>query len=104
MNNEEKILALLEKMATKDDIVAVNSRLDAVEESQRDIRESQRVIRDSQLRVELEQFPKINAALDGAAGNYDKNVEQDRRISSLEGKTEDHDKMIFALERAVKAK
>ncbi|MCL1829344.1 MAG: hypothetical protein FWG32_07610, partial [Oscillospiraceae bacterium] len=77
--------------------VPINKRLN-------DVEESQRVIRDSQLRVELEQFPKINAALDGAAGNYDKNVEQDRRISSLEGKTEDHDKMIFALERAVKAK
>ena len=77
--------------------VPINKRLN-------DVEESQRVIRDSQLRVELEQFPRISAALDGVAGNNDKNMEQDRRISSLESRSEEHDKMIFALERAVKTK
>ena len=121
MNNEEKILALLEKMDSRQnkteallekmqgdisamqsgisvmqgDIISIKNRLDAVEESQE-------VMRASQLKVELEQYPKISAALDGFFANRDKNDQHGERIAFLEKKTDIHDVRIGALELKVK--
>ena len=76
---------------------AILARMDAVEKGQE-------VIRTSQLKVELEQYPRIAAALDGFAVSTEKNAEQDRRISALENSTDVHDTRIWALEQIVKAK
>ena len=55
-------------------------------------------VHESQLRVELEWYPKIEAALEGAAISVNKNAEQDERLSALENITEDNSNRIFALE------
>ncbi|MDR2712796.1 MAG: hypothetical protein LBB91_06760, partial [Clostridiales bacterium] len=68
------------------------------------LEESVQTIRDSQLIVENIWFPKINAALDGILGEIEKNKEQDRRISVLENKVENHGVRIISLEYAAKAK
>jgi len=69
-----------------------------------ELKADQAVIRKSQLKVELEQFPKIKAALDGMDVGKDKNFEQDRRLVILEDKVESHDDRIISLELAAKAK
>ena len=68
-----------------------------------DLRESFQAIRASQLRVELEELPRIAAAIEGVIGSNEKNVEQDQRIFVLENKTEKHDIRISSLEYACKA-
>jgi len=81
-------------------LTSLEDTMAAVINSQKDIRESQNITRDSQLRVELEQFPRIAAALDGNKSNADKNREQDRRIAGIESVIDDHSIRIFALEQA----
>ena len=73
----------------------INVRLDALEESQQ-------VIRASQLKVELEQLPRIGAALDGYQANREKSEQQGERITFLETKTDNHDIRLYSLEQAVK--
>lgn len=76
---------------------AILTRIDALEEGQQ-------VIRDSQLKVELEQFPRIAAALDGFANSEKKNEEQDQRISAIARDVDKHDTRIWTLEQRVKTK
>jgi len=73
-----------------------NQRLAALEESQE-------VIKASQLKVELEQYPRIQAALEGFMCSLERDDSLDERITFLEGKDEDYDKRLFALEHGVKA-
>lgn len=82
----------------------INIRLGSLEEKFESFEEEQAIIRHSQLKVELEQFPRIAAALDGVVSGIDKNTEQDRRISILENKVENHDNRIISLEYMAKAK
>ena len=86
---------------TKEDLQAIGALVDS---KLKPIREEMQVIRTSQLKVELEQYPRIGAALDGVVGGIEKNAEQDKRIFVLENKVEHHDNRIIALEYAAKAK
>jgi len=79
----------------KQELVPVINRLDSLEENQD-------IIRNAVLRMELEHLPRITAALDGVVAGIEKNKEQDRRLSVLEGTVETHDHKIAALEYAVK--
>ena len=80
---------------TKEDLQAIQALLEP-------IKEELKVVHTSQLKVELEQYPRIAAALDGFAVSTQKNVEQDRRISALEKTQDNHDTRIWALEQVVK--
>jgi len=71
----------------------VDSRLDKVEESLESVRLSQ-------MKVELEQFPRISAALESTKGTQQKFNKLDR----LENTVEDHGTRIFALEHAAKVR
>ena len=132
MNNEDKILAMLERMeerqqntesvlaqlqqgqtALQGEVSSINKRLNGmdkrlenVEDSLAEVINSQRTVDErvnkvweSQLRVEMEQFPRITAALDGNKMNAEKNAEQDRRISAVETAVDEHDIRLFALEQ-----
>ena len=91
---------------TKDDLQAIqglltpiNSRLDSMDSRLDSLEESQTAIRKSILKIELEQLPRITAALDGVASGMEKNKEQDRRLFIVEDRVEEHDHRIVALER-----
>ena len=84
MNNEEKILAMLE----------------LIQQEQKEMREQLETVRASQLKVELEQYPRISAALDGFSYNRDKNEQLGERVTDLENKADRHDIRIGALELA----
>jgi len=115
MNNEEKILAMLEKM---------DSRLDSLEAGQASLQQGQSDITDnlkvfsdrldsfeeridtvnrSQINVENDLTPKIKAAFDGFSNAREKNDEQDKRLTVLEGKAENYGDRILAIEYALKA-
>lgn len=66
------------------------ARLDSVEEKLE-------TVRNSQMKVELEQFPRIAAALEGVSGVNEKF----HRLDKLEDKQEDHGNRILALEYAL---
>jgi hypothetical protein len=78
----------------KADISELKQRLVNVEENQD-------AIRQSQLIVENIQFPRIQSALDGFAVSVDKDKEQDKRITGLERKTEQHDIRLYAVENKI---
>jgi len=80
-----------------------NQRLNKVDARLSALEESQEVIKASQLEVELVQYPRIQAALDGFKSSQDQDDILDERITFLEGKGADHDKRLYALERAVRA-
>ena len=99
MNNEDKILAVLERLqgdmsSLKDDVLSLKSDVFL-------LKESQEVIRDSQLKVEHEELPKVQAALDAYAGVLNKRMEHEKRIAALERTVDDHGVRIFKLEEAV---
>ena len=79
----------------------MDKRLESVEDILAGVIDEQKIIRESQLRVELEQFPRITAALDGNKSNEDKNKEQDKRLAGIESVVDEHSIRIFALEQAV---
>jgi len=79
----QAIKGLLANTATKDDISSINSRLDALEQSHE-------VMKNSILRMELEQYPRIQAALDGV-------------LSALETTAKKHDVRITKLEFALQS-
>jgi len=128
LNNEEKIIAMLEQLQqgqavlerdlkeirSDQQVLAINlskldrnqavmqSDLNALKTGQNNLRETVDNVKLSQQRVELEQFPKIAAALDGWKGNVEKAGEHNERITYLEKKTDIHDTRLFSLEQAVK--
>jgi len=107
VNNEEKILAILEKMQSdisdlKQGQADTNARLNRVEKDVQSVKQDVQAVKISQMRTELEQYPRISAALDGFLVNRDRVNAQDERIVFLEKKTTDHDVRIFGLERITK--
>lgn len=50
----------------------INNRLDKLEQGQAGLSDTLQAVKNSQMRVELEQFPKIAAALDGHTLNSEK--------------------------------
>ena len=130
MNNEEKILAILEqlqqgqtttnsrldKMDSRFDNVdsrldkvgsqfdSMQSQFNAVQTEVNDLRKTADVTRKAVVRIELEMFPKIEAALDGFILASEKNEAQDERFETLETTVKTHDKRIMALEYAIKKK
>ena len=97
MNNEEKILAMLEQMRTdisdlKQGQTATNSRLDTIEGNQDAL--SADVTR---LNHTIEpQLKLIQEGIEGLQERYD-------RLDKVEAKQEDHGHRIWALEQARKA-
>lgn len=69
---------------------------------QKDLQEQVERVRHSVVKIELEQLPRIAAALDGVVGGIEKEKEQDNRISVLEGKADNHSTRIWALEQVAK--
>ena len=69
-----------------------------------ELEEGMQTVKTALVRIEIEQFPRITAALDGIVGGIEKNVEQDRRISFLENKVENYGNRIKTLEYIAKAK
>jgi len=126
MNNEDKILAMLEQLqqgqtAMQGDIQGINTRLDGIDtrldgidtrldgiDTRLDgidlrldeLEEAVHVVRDSQLLIEHEQYPRIQAALDGLACSEDRDHLLDERVTFLESKDLEHDKRLLVLERA----
>ena len=87
---------------TKEDISSIKDLLEPINERLERLEEGQKVIINSQMRFELEEMPKIQAALDGIVASIEKNKQQDERIDNLERKTEEHGMDIFVLKNAVK--
>ena len=73
-----------------------------LEQKQADLEEMLQLIRASQLKVELEQYPRIAAALEGVTGGVQKDKEQDARIAYLEKKTDLHDARLHFAETQIK--
>ena len=84
---------------THEDLQAIGALMDSKLEP---IREEMQSIRNSQLKVELEQYPRITAALDGVVGGIEKDKEQDERIVALERKADNYDTRIYAIEASMK--
>jgi len=101
---------------------ATNARLDGLEQGQADmqgkidsmqsdigslksdvssLQDGLQQVRTSQLKVELEQYPRINAAIDGVLGNIQKDEELNARVSYLEKKTDIHDTRLYSLESKI---
>lgn len=79
------------RKVVQEEIAPINTRLDKLEEEQR-------VIRDSQLKVELELYPRISAALDGFSYNRDRHDSLSERVAALEDTADRHDTRIGILE------
>jgi len=92
---------------TKEDLQAIGDLIDGKLAPMRadivELRDNLDAIRNSVVIIELEQLPRIAAALEGVMISTEKNAIQDKRISVLENTVEDHDDRIFVLEQAVKA-
>ena len=113
MNNEEKILEILQQLqqgqtAMQGDIAGLKSDVSGLKEGQAvmqgDIAKLQddvERVRASQLKVELEQYPRISAALDGVLAGIQKNEAQDERIAYVEKKVDFHDTRLYSLEAKI---
>lgn len=116
MNGEEKILAMLEQLQQgqarleqgyaklEQGQAKLEQGQSKLERELTSLKDTVQTVKNSQLKVELEQFPKIAAAIDGAVGGTEKNKEQDSRISILESKSENQGNRILDLEYAFKTK
>lgn len=95
---------------TKEDLQAIQALMEAerehtrqmIQEETAPLAESLQIVRNSQMKVELEQYPRIAAALDGVVGGIQKGEEQDKRIEYLEKKTDIHDTRLYSLETSIK--
>ena len=95
---------------TKEDLQAIQALLEAerdntrrmIQEETNPLAEGLQQVRASQLKVELEQYPRIAAALDGVLAGIEKNQSQDERIAYLERKTDNHDARIYNMETQIK--
>ena len=79
----------------------MDKRFDNMDKQLAEIREEHEVIRSSQLLVELVEFPRIAAALEGASSALSKNKEQDADIDMLKSTAENHEIRIWGLEHSV---
>jgi len=100
--DKETLQAISDMMDSKLSLALEPIRTDiaALKQGQAELKESLQLVRISQLKVELEQYPRIAAALDGVVAGIEKNEAQDDRILTLENKTENHNNRIVALEYA----
>ena len=73
-----------------------------LEKNQLKLEENQQTMQNSLLRIELEQYPRIAAALDGVIAGIDRNKEQDSRILALEQKVDNCDTRLYLVESAIK--
>ena len=99
MNNEEKILNLLEQHNKK--LEEHDARFDRIEQKLCDHDEDIKDIKRILLNIEIQVTEKIPALFDAYAANQDKHAIYDQNISSLEEKTFNHDIRISALEDKV---
>ena len=86
-------------------MASLERRQTSIEQGQADVikrlselEESQNVIRDSQLLLELKEIPKIQFALEGVVSSTNRGEDNEKRITQLEGKTENLDLRVFAVE------
>jgi len=87
----------------KTDVSDLKADMVTMKTNMADMQESIQTVIASQLRFEIEELPRIAAAIEGVMGSNDKNVEQDNRILVLENKSENQNIRITALEYALKA-
>ena len=88
MNNEEKILTMLESM---------NGRMDNLESEVGELKSDMGSLRHSVMVIENEHGHALKALLAGMAGIQERFDRQDR----IEQRIENHDERIFALEQVV---
>lgn len=93
----------------KEDLQAIQALLEPIQAGQEKLstrldrlEESLQIVRNSQMKVELEQYPRIAAALDGVVGAAQRDEAQDKRIEYLEKKTDIHDTRLYSLETQIK--
>ena len=79
----------------------MDKRFDNLEQKQNQMADTLDTVRKSTLNTELVQYPKIQAALDGLAGVFEHNEQNDARLQTVEDKVERHDVEIYALKQAV---
>jgi len=113
MNNEEKILAMLEKLergqlelrgeisVLKEKETASNGKMDLVILQMKQLSQDIEVTKCSALTTEHDHYPRIQAALDGFATATEHNEWQDQRIQAVEETVQRHDIEIFALKEAI---
>lgn len=92
MDNEDKILAMLEGMQV--DIAAMKKDNETRFE---DLEKGQKAIRSDIAKVNHDLEPKINAVYEGLGGILRRNEQADQH----EAKLEEHDHRLFALEQVV---
>jgi len=89
MNNEEKILALLENMATKDDISAINDNLSAVNSRLDRIENRVDKIENRVVKIEITQENQIVPNIKLLAEGHSLTVEKLDTLDTLVEKVED---------------
>ena len=103
-NLETKVTRLETDVAElKENVSGLDAKVTNLETKVDGLEKDLQQVRDSQLRVELEQYPRIAAALEGVVSMIEKNKAQDERITVLERKTDNHGDRILAIEYALKA-
>ena len=78
MNNEEKILGILEQMQME-----VNQRFDNLEQEVA-------ITKNTVIKMESEYLDKIRCSLDGFVYNRDKGIQLEQRVSTLEDVSQKH--------------
>jgi len=108
VNNEEKILSILEQMqgeifGFKQWQAKVDQRQTKLEQDISEMRDSLEVVRCSTLRAELEEYPRIETCLDGLLSALNRDDLHEKRLQGLEKKVDRHDADIFALKASQSA-
>ena len=96
---KEDLQAIAALMDSK--LEPITECLDTMQGDISNLQEGLQQVRASQLKVELEQYPRIAAALDGVFGSVQKDEELSGRISYLEKKADIHDTRLYGLETKV---
>jgi len=130
MNNEEKILTLLEQMngrldnletevasvktevasvktevasvktevaSVKTEVASVKTEVASVKTEVASVKTEVASVKNSVLKFEHEQFPRIQAALDGVVSAIERDKQMDERLRGVEARVEIHGIEIFAL-------
>ena len=96
MNNEEKILEILQQL--QDGQAATNARLDSVDARLDTMQDSIDTLKSDMAHHNHYVEPLIKATSEGMSGIQERNKQLDR----LDEKVDDHDHRIWALEESVK--
>ncbi len=102
MNNEEKILSILETMqgsivAMQGDIKTINKRLDTLEHEQSEMASAIKRIDRSVIIIENEHGRKLGALFDGYQASLDRDKALEPRVTQLERTVEKHGLEILTL-------